>query len=217
MGPHLSALQAPGTAVGIVTGFGRKHSGCPDQRIPQQASALMSLQASEVFSATHTGGRSRATHARSHPNTPGRRHILAAGRSRATHARSHPNTPGRRHILAAKPLALCNSPTPLELRRQEPAPHRLAVLYKPGLHRPAVPRTPVGAPALRTHRQAPPNQRPVLRSRSPDSYSCVLHLACSLVGLAFSFQLLVAEDLPGGFFDSSLGLLCRTFDVEALI
>jgi hypothetical protein len=194
MGPHLSALQAPGTAVGIVTGFGRKHSGCPDQRIPQQASALMSLQASEVFSATHTGGRSRATH-----------------------ARSHPNIPGRRHILAAKPLALCNSPTPLELRRQEPAPHRLAVLYKPGLHRPAVPRTPVGAPALRTHRQAPPNQRPVLRSRSPDSYSCVLHLACSLVGLAFSFQLLVAEDLPGGFFDSSLGLLCRTFDVEALI
>ena len=44
------------------------------------------------------------------------------------------------------------------------------------------------------------------------SADCVLHLACSLVGLAFSFQLLVAEDLPGGFFDSSLGLLCRTFD-----
>jgi len=107
----------------------------------------MSLQASEVFSATHT-----------------------CGRSRATHARSHPNTPGRRHILAAKPRALRNSPTPLELRRQEPAPRRLAVLYKPGLHRPAVPCTPVGAPALRSHRQAPPNQRPVLRSRSPESY-----------------------------------------------
>src|ERR1700687_346046 len=44
------------------------------------------------------------------------------------------------------------------------------------------------------------------------SADCVLHLACSLVGLAFSFQLLVAEDLPGGFFDSSLGLHCRTFD-----
>jgi len=124
-----------------------------------------------VFSATHTGGRSRATHARSHPNTLGRSHILAvgrilaAGRSRATHARSHPNTLGRRHILAAKPRALRNSPTPLGLRRQELAPRRLAVLYKPGLHRPAVPCTPVGAPALRTHRQVPPNQRPVLRSR----------------------------------------------------
>jgi hypothetical protein len=124
----------------------------------------MSLQASEVFSATHTGGRRRATHhARSHPNTPGRRHILAGGRSRATHARSHPNTPGRRHILAAKPRALRNSRTPMELRRQEPAPRRLAVLYKPELHRPAVPCTPVGAPALRTHRQVPS----VLRSRRP--------------------------------------------------
>ena len=38
----------------------------------------------------------------------------------------------------------------------------------------------------------------------------VLHLAGSLVGLAFSFQLLVAEDLSGGFFHGSLGLLCRT-------
>jgi len=36
----------------------------------------------------------------------------------------------------------------------------------------------------------------------------VLHLASSLVGLALSFQLLVAEDLPGGFFHGSLGLLC---------
>jgi len=40
----------------------------------------------------------------------------------------------------------------------------------------------------------------------------VLHLAGSLVGLAFSFQLLVAEDLSGGFFHDSLGLLCRTLD-----
>ena len=38
----------------------------------------------------------------------------------------------------------------------------------------------------------------------------VLHLTGSLVGLAFSFQLLVAEDLSGGFFHGSLGLLCRT-------
>ncbi len=40
----------------------------------------------------------------------------------------------------------------------------------------------------------------------------VLHLAGSLVGLAFSFQLLVAQDLSGGFFHGSLGLLCRTVD-----
>jgi hypothetical protein len=32
------------------------------------------------------------------------------------------------------------------LRRQEPAPRRLAVLYTPVLHRLAVPRTPAGAP-----------------------------------------------------------------------
>src|ERR1700726_3791177 len=38
----------------------------------------------------------------------------------------------------------------------------------------------------------------------------ILHLAGSLVGLAFSFQLLVAEDLPCGFFHRSFGLLCRT-------
>jgi hypothetical protein len=69
----------------------------------------MSLQASEVFSATYTGGRNRATHARSHPNT------LA-----------------RRHILAAKPRALRNSGAPMELRRQEPAPRRLAVLINWG-------------------------------------------------------------------------------------
>ena len=36
----------------------------------------------------------------------------------------------------------------------------------------------------------------------------VLHFAGSLVGLAFSFQLLVAEDLPRGLFHRSLGLLC---------
>jgi hypothetical protein len=40
----------------------------------------------------------------------------------------------------------------------------------------------------------------------------VLHLAGSLVGLAIGFQLLVAENLPGGFFDGSLGLLGRAFD-----
>jgi hypothetical protein len=34
-----------------------------------------------------------------------------------------------------------------------------------------------------------------------------LHLAGSLFGLAFSFQLLVAEDLPCGFFHRSFGLL----------
>ena len=36
----------------------------------------------------------------------------------------------------------------------------------------------------------------------------VLPLAGRLVGLAFSFQLLVAEDLPCGFFHRSFGLLC---------
>jgi hypothetical protein len=40
----------------------------------------------------------------------------------------------------------------------------------------------------------------------------VLHFAGSLVGLASSFQLLVAEDLPCGLFHRSLGLLCRAFD-----
>src|SRR6202022_4444822 len=40
----------------------------------------------------------------------------------------------------------------------------------------------------------------------------ILHLASSLVGLAVSFQLLIAEDLAGGFLHGSLGLLCRTFD-----
>jgi hypothetical protein len=40
----------------------------------------------------------------------------------------------------------------------------------------------------------------------------VLHLACGLVRLAFGFQLLVAEDLPRGFFHRSFGLLCRTFN-----
>jgi hypothetical protein len=44
------------------------------------------------------------------------------------------------------------------------------------------------------------------------SADSVLHLASNLVGLAFSFQLLVAEDLSGGFFHGSLGLLRRTFD-----
>jgi hypothetical protein len=36
----------------------------------------------------------------------------------------------------------------------------------------------------------------------------VLHLAGSLFGLAFSFELLVAEDLPCDFFHRSFGLLC---------
>jgi hypothetical protein len=40
----------------------------------------------------------------------------------------------------------------------------------------------------------------------------VLQLACSLVGLAFSFQFLVAKYLPGCFFYGSLGLFGRTFD-----
>src|ERR1700692_3641812 len=40
----------------------------------------------------------------------------------------------------------------------------------------------------------------------------VLHLAGSLVGLAFGFQLLVAEDLSGDFFHGSLGLLGRALD-----
>ena len=106
-------------------------------------------------SATHTGGRSRANHARSHPNTRARRHILAAK------PRALRNSP--------TPLALRNSPTPLEPCRQEPAPRRLPGVYKPGLHRPAVPCTPVGLPEPRTRRQVP-NQRPVLRSRSPELY-----------------------------------------------
>jgi hypothetical protein len=71
----------------------------------------------------------------------------------ATHARSRPNTPVHRHILAVKPRVLRNSGALMELRRQEPAPRRLEVLYKPGLHRPAVPCMPVGVPA-----QVPANQ-----------------------------------------------------------
>ena len=44
------------------------------------------------------------------------------------------------------------------------------------------------------------------------SADCVLNLARNLVGPAFSFQLLVAEGLPSGFFHGALGLLGRTFD-----
>jgi hypothetical protein len=44
------------------------------------------------------------------------------------------------------------------------------------------------------------------------SADCVLNLARNLVGLAFSVQLLVAKDLPGGFFHGTLGLLGRTLD-----
>jgi hypothetical protein len=40
----------------------------------------------------------------------------------------------------------------------------------------------------------------------------VLHFARGLVALAFSFQLLVAEDLSSGFFHRAFGLLRRTAD-----
>jgi hypothetical protein len=103
----------------------------------------------QLFSAT-TGDRSRATHARSHPSSLARSHILAA-KPRA----------------AAKPRGLRNNGAPMELRRQAPAPRRLAVLYKPGLHRQAVPRRPVGAPALRTPRQVVPVLRCHRPMRSP--------------------------------------------------
>jgi hypothetical protein len=76
--------------------------------LPQRRPAI----SVNVFSAT-TGDRSRATHARSHPSNLARRHILAA-KPRA----------------AAKPRGLRNNGAPMELRRQEPAPRRLAVLYK---------------------------------------------------------------------------------------
>ena len=97
------------------------------------------------FNATHTCGRSRATHA--------------------------PNTWVRRHKMAAKLRALRKQGVvaPTELRKPEPAPRRLAELYKPGLRRPAVlrtqavPCTPAGAPerGLLPHRQVPLNQPPM--------------------------------------------------------
>ena len=64
-------------------------------------------------------------------------HALSAtshtgGHSRATRARSHPNTLARTHILDAKPRALCRQEPG---HRQELAPRRLAVAYKQGLHR----------------------------------------------------------------------------------
>ena len=60
----------------------------------------------------------------------------------------------------------------------------------------------------------PPLMAPTLFAahRILQSADRVLHFADGLVGLAFSFQLLVAEDLPGGFFYGALGLLCRTVD-----
>jgi len=64
----------------------------------------------------------------------------ASGRSRASHARV-PNVPVRRRISGAKLGAALSS---LVLCRWEPAPQKLAVLYKAGLHRAAVLRTPVG-------------------------------------------------------------------------
>jgi hypothetical protein len=39
-----------------------------------------------------------------------------------------------------------------------------------------------------------------------------LHFAGSLVGLSLGFQLLIAKNLPGGFFHRSLGLFGRAFD-----
>jgi hypothetical protein len=55
---------------------------------------------------------------------------------------------------------------------------------------------------------------PVLFSayRILESADCILQFAGSLFGLAFSFELFVAEDLTGGFFHRTLGLLCGTFD-----
>jgi hypothetical protein len=38
----------------------------------------------------------------------------------------------------------------------------------------------------------------------------VLHLAGGLIGLALSFQLLIAEGLPCSFFHRAFSLLCRT-------
>jgi hypothetical protein len=50
------------------------------------------------------------------------------------------------------------------------------------------------------------------RALRPSIRRSRLHFAGSLVGLTFSFQFLVAENLPCGFLNGSLGLLCRTFD-----
>jgi hypothetical protein len=84
---------------------------------------------------------------------------------RATHA---PNTRVHRHRSVVKLLA----PSPPELCKREPAPRRPVVLYKPGLRKPAVPRTPVGRlepPVLgpRTRSQVQPRQchRPRLLQR----------------------------------------------------
>ena len=40
----------------------------------------------------------------------------------------------------------------------------------------------------------------------------VLHFACGLVGGAFGFHFLVAENLPDRFLHSSFDLLCRAFN-----
>jgi hypothetical protein len=40
----------------------------------------------------------------------------------------------------------------------------------------------------------------------------ILHFANNLLGLAFSFQLLIAEQFSDDFLHGSFGLLCRTFD-----
>jgi hypothetical protein len=80
--------------------------------------------------------------------------------------RSHPNIPAGTHILDAKARAVGEEPA----RHRPAVPYkRLSVPYKPGLRRPVVSCTPVGPPGLRTRQQVPPNQRPVLRSRNPES------------------------------------------------
>jgi hypothetical protein len=119
--------------------------------LPQRRPAILV----DVFSPT-TGDRTRATHAHSHPNNPAHRHRLAA-KLRALH-RQEPATELHRQAPATG------------LRTREPAPHKLLVVCKPGLHRSAAQYRPVGAPALHIHRQVPPSQRPVLRSRIPESY-----------------------------------------------
>jgi hypothetical protein len=63
------------------------------------------------------------------------------------------------------------------------------------------------------HRKAPLMVLALFASDSVlHSANGILHFARNLVGPAFIFQLLVAEDLPNSFFNCSLGLLCRAFD-----
>ena len=99
--------------------LGLRLHGPPESFFRRSADAHFFVFFPDLLSATsHIGGRSRATHARSHPNTLARRHTFAA-----------------KQWAAAKRPALRNSPTPQELHRQELAQRRLAVVYKPELHR----------------------------------------------------------------------------------